>query len=150
MSHGTNSVFLFWLPCCFYKKIVLLFLVTVCSLTSWMTCCRGMGAPQLREAVILSYLSQMVQPPKYILTETVPYMWVVFNFISSCSLFSCQISWISAQTSCFHSVFDLYTTALWPYLCRLLRNWMPVDLWMLCRIVNVSFNKNYNLYFHFV
>lgn len=34
----------------------------------------GMGAPRLREAVILSYLSRMVQPPKYILADTVPYM----------------------------------------------------------------------------
>jgi hypothetical protein len=44
-------------------------------------CCRGMGAPRLREAVILSYLSQMVRPPKYVLADTVPYMWVVFSFI---------------------------------------------------------------------
>lgn len=46
-----------------------------------MKCCRGMGAPRLREAVILSYLSRMVQPPKYILADTVPYMWVVFGFL---------------------------------------------------------------------
>ncbi|XP_021938598.1 polynucleotide 5'-hydroxyl-kinase NOL9 isoform X2 [Zootermopsis nevadensis] len=43
----------------------------------------GMGAPQLREAVILSYLSQMVQPPKYILTETVPYM-TLFSKVTLC------------------------------------------------------------------
>jgi hypothetical protein len=36
-------------------------------------CCRGMEAPRLREAMILSYLSLMLHPPKCVLADVVPY-----------------------------------------------------------------------------